>query len=723
VISTFSPDAVLFWKAAELAGTKGFPQFLKEASMLSISPQLKWSRLLAVFVAGLFCVAPAWSAALAQNSRAGRVVGNIDGIRLEGDQYFVVGWACQQGNKDSIYVHLYADHSALGTPAWTFVTVDKAELDSEPAVNQRCQDAKGGKHRFKIELPNQVLKTFQGRKLYAHGIAVIGNVENAAIGGSGTMAFPKPAWDAEPKAPDGHTAADVLDGPRVVVFDTAKDSCELIDVPDAMARAFRDDKGTVHLIASHYVTRASLGPTLESAKHNCQVAYNSHHDSNPADFDDNTWLDSFYSLDGRKIVALGHMEYHGDDHPGMCLPKDKAGSCWHYAATFHMSQDGGYHFESPKAPANYVLGPPYKYDVNQPRDGYGVDTNIVKVGGWYYAMVSGFAWPTNCGEGKDAPPCLVPGGASPIRTSNILDPSSWRGWDGIDFNVVFADPYRGPVVRPQDHIFRPVPYLHGLNGLNFHEPSHLFIATLWDPWDTIYGPRGLYFSTSTDLIHWSKPTLAITLNQFLKDEPEGNWSYAYFSLIDPKSTDSNYSMVTDNPYLYYVRMDENHGPYTRVLFRQRIKLNWRSPVSSGTPVQNSGAFSGAGPVIGHIDGIRPEGDQYYVSGWACQQGNKDSINVHIYADHSAYDTLVGGTFVLSDKADLESGPAVSQACRDQEGSKHRFKIALPNEVLKTYQGKKLYVHGIGIVGDVENSAIDGSGTVPFPKPPIAHNSH
>jgi hypothetical protein len=28
------------------------------------------------------------------------------------------------------------------------------------------------------------------------------------------------------------------------------------------------------------------------------------------------------------------------------------------------------------------------------------------------------------------------------------------------------------------------------------------------------------------------------------------------------------------PYLYYVRMDGNHPPYQRVLFRQKIKLDW-----------------------------------------------------------------------------------------------------------------------------------------------------
>jgi hypothetical protein len=60
----------------------------------------------------------------------------------------------------------------------------------------------------------------------------------------------------------------------------------------------------------------------------------------------------------------------------------------------------------------------------------------------------------------------------------------------------------------------------------------------------------------------------------LRREPEGSCSYMYFSLIDPKASDSSYVTITDHPYLYYVRMDDNHGPYQRVLFRQKVKLDW-----------------------------------------------------------------------------------------------------------------------------------------------------
>jgi hypothetical protein len=553
--------------------------------MLRIAPTWMWSSLIAALVAGLSLATWACHAAAGQNSRAGPVTGVIDGVAFEGDQYYVHGWACQEGNRGTIGVNIYADHPAGGTPPGTYVMAGTANLDNEPAVDRECRDADGGKHRFRIALPNQLLRTFQGKRLFVHGIVLAGNVENAALAGSGKFAFPSPKWPSDPPTPR------FLDGPRVAAFDTSKESCEQIDIPDAAARAFRDYQGTVHLIASHYVTRAGLGSSLEAAKHNCQVVYKSLHDGSIADFDDATWLNAFYNIDGKRIVALGHMEYHGWEHAGMCASKTDSVSCWYNVDTFNLSEDGGYHFARPKPPGNFFLSLPYKYQVNQGPEGYSVDANIVKMGEWYYDEVYAWGWPPNCGGGKGQKPCLVPDGACAIRTANILDPSSWRGWDGKDFTVEFVDPYRGAVGNPQAHVCATVPYLDYSTGINYHQASHLIVATLWNQGSAFWGPQGVYFTTSPDFIHWSKPELAMTQNQMLRREPEGNWSYQYFSLIDPKSQDSSYMTITDSPYLYYVRLDNNHGPYQRVLFRQKIKLNWLATLHQKSAVP-SGASRG-----------------------------------------------------------------------------------------------------------------------------------
>jgi len=124
----------------------------------------------------------------------------------------------------------------------------------------------------------------------------------------------------------------------------------------------------------------------------------------------------------------------------------------------------------------------------------------------------------------------------------------------------------------------------------------------------------------------------------------------------------------------------------------------------------------AGNVVGHIDGVRLVGGQYQLSGWACQQGVSDSIDIQVFANASAFDAPKG-TFVLSGVANLPNEPAVAQACRDQDG-RHRFQVALPSQILATYQGRPLYVHGIRKQDGVANALLNGSGTIQYPKPPL-----
>jgi hypothetical protein len=79
----------------------------------------------------------AWaSVAAAAPPHAGPVIGVIDDIRYDSDQYYIFGWACQQGNRSSIDVHIYANHAAGATPAGTYVLAGKTDLNNEPAVDR-----------------------------------------------------------------------------------------------------------------------------------------------------------------------------------------------------------------------------------------------------------------------------------------------------------------------------------------------------------------------------------------------------------------------------------------------------------------------------------------------------------------------------------------------------------------------------------------------------------
>lgn len=128
--------------------------------------------------------------AAAQNGPAGRIIGHIDGVAVDDGGAHIKGWACQQGRPESILVHIYAGSGPNDVAKQTLVLAGKADLGNEPAVDKACHDTVGSKHRFDVPLPGVSLLQFHGMTLTVHGIRVAGNVENAAIAGSGTTRFP-----------------------------------------------------------------------------------------------------------------------------------------------------------------------------------------------------------------------------------------------------------------------------------------------------------------------------------------------------------------------------------------------------------------------------------------------------------------------------------------------------------------------------------------------------
>lgn len=353
-----------------------------------------------------------------------------------------------------------------------------------------------------------------------------------------------------------------LTGKAEQVFDTQSQSCEQIDIPDAPARAFRDHLGKVHLIASHYVTRANIGTRLDDVKHDCSIVYRSPEDSEVSHFQDRNWLSSFYTSDGRAIAALVHSEFEAFKFPGMCSTPDQKNNCWWNTITFAQSSDGGYSFSVPKPPNNLVASVPYPYVKGNLTSAYGYNapTNILKVDDYYYAMIND--WPHLA---QKYGPCL-------IRTNNVFDPGSWRAWDGSSFSTRFIDPYREHNIEPERHICQPV-MKDIASSFVVHQPSGVFVATQFTP-DTRLGDLpGLYLTVSEDMIHWSKPALVVSTVDLRASEVGDNWDYGYFSLLDPASRDRNFSTISDTPYVYFVRLDKKRPPYTRTLFRRRIALH------------------------------------------------------------------------------------------------------------------------------------------------------
>jgi hypothetical protein len=155
------------------------------------------------------------------------------------------------------------------------------------------------------------------------------------------------------------------------------------------------------------------------------------------------------------------------------------------------------------------------------------------------------------------------------------------------------------------------------------------------------------------------------------------------------------------------------------------RVTWLRSVAVAAVLSSaaSPAAQGVGRIVGKIDGISQDGEQYFVSGWACQQGQKASILVHVFADDAKH------SFVIAGKANLESDGSVGQACQDRQGGKHRFFISLP---AGHGRERSFFVNGIRVVDGVANDAIAGSGTplarlpgvqVPGPALPPLQGSH
>jgi hypothetical protein len=128
-----------------------------------------------------------------------------------------------------------------------------------------------------------------------------------------------------------------------------------------------------------------------------------------------------------------------------------------------------------------------------------------------------------------------------------------------------------------------------------------------------------------------------------------------------------------------------------------------------------------GRIVGHLDGVSRDGDHFFISGWACQQGQHRSIAVHVYGEDPKDPSK--RALLIVQFANLHNEPAVAQACQDRD-SNHRFVILLPHGY---GPDSRIYVHGIRLVDGVANDAVAGSGVklTPLPTlqtlyPPLPH---
>lgn len=127
-------------------------------------------------------------------------------------------------------------------------------------------------------------------------------------------------------------------------------------------------------------------------------------------------------------------------------------------------------------------------------------------------------------------------GSCMLRTADVADVRSWRGWNGTSFSVRFADPYAAGF-DPQTasaHACAPSESIPTLTILSLKWSS--FYGAFLGVGQGVMEGRGrvpwYQFSLSDDLVHWSQP-VPIRPMQDNATIPPSVQNYA--SVLDPAS--------------------------------------------------------------------------------------------------------------------------------------------------------------------------------------------
>jgi hypothetical protein len=294
-------------------------------------------------------------------------------------------------------------------------------------------------------------------------------------------------------------------------------------VPDIPARAFitaaaapAGGQRAVKMIVGSTSYFPMSGPSPLNQSRSCECSFNKTADPNPADYAANEYLDSPVAFSNGTVVSLVHTEFPGNKYNlsgGPAQPYCTVSgypTCWTVSIGLAVSHDGGATFEHARPPPHHLVASvPYRYNQSQLASGWGDPSNILRhpTDGYYYAAI----WNRHQ-VGAQAP------GICMMRTRELLDPSSWRAWDGSAYSVSFADAYTLPTTAdPRDHVCEVTNLPAGsvedgcaAHGLFWSEYLHLFVATLGC--DQARTPI-FKLATSDDLINWSAAQPLLTMAQ------------------------------------------------------------------------------------------------------------------------------------------------------------------------------------------------------------------
>lgn len=325
------------------------------------------------------------------------------------------------------------------------------------------------------------------------------------------------------QANDGHVQITAVGGIQTV-FNYNTDSCDPInDQPDSSFFAFRSADGMVHLTGNNWPANYRMnGSSLDSVQRSCSPTYVSPQDPVGPDLEYREWLVSPYTLDGTTVYALTHNEWYCNDGSGIS------------GITLLVSTNGGATYAHPQ---NYkIAGPPASWNGSCPILAGNGFSNIVSKGGYYYAFY------------------VVTGGFTcMMRTTNLADASSWQALANGNWQPLSA---QCDVPPPLSNGYFPF-------SLTYSTYLNSFVALL-------FGPQGVFYSTSTDLLNWSPQQSMLAFSPGGTDGfgQANGLTLIYASLLDPNSN-QNFETIGQQAYLYQVYLKPNGN---RDMIRQQIRF-------------------------------------------------------------------------------------------------------------------------------------------------------
>jgi hypothetical protein len=353
-------------------------------------------------------------------------------------------------------------------------------------------------------------------------------------------------WLLSIPGPGALAASMSITGSEGIVYDWSQMACFPGNYEDAPARAFRDSTNRIQLILAQADGNTRMvGNDFNSLVNQCSVILGSPQDLFAGHFNHTRYVGPTHTDDGTNIFSLMGNEYRVSTHPELC-PSGSPADCQHASVSLITSTDGGASYTNAPPPSHYVAGVPYRYTPNVGRHGVMSPSNIVEKDGFFYTMLL-----ISRGTREQRP------GVCLMRTKGLADPTSWRAWDGAGFTVRFVNPYLEPSASPGRHVCHPVSFgqlgsIERSLTYNTYLGKFFVIGT-----DTRVDPqtqtfvRGIYYSFSDDLIHWSDSQLLIGFPSNSCGPPP----IAYPSVIDHTSTDRDFNSAGRYAYLYYTRFN------------------------------------------------------------------------------------------------------------------------------------------------------------------------